>query len=174
LETLIQIIGSYIKDAFIAYTKKSYLLKPTSKEYYQSFSSKIGEFLTIESMAKLVLLYKISEKEKKESNYKRTPSPYLLLNFIGYYLRESKIDLQTFLKDITIEDLKMVYDRFKTLTSKYIKAYNTEYRLEYNQIIKQKIDLGLMDSVLNQHLESLEEYNTEDYKKLMEIFKNNK
>lgn len=174
LETLIQIIGSYIKDAFIAYTKKSYLLKPTSKEYYQSFSSKIGEFLTIESMAKLVLLYKISEKEKKESNDKRTPSPYLLLNFIGYYLRESKIDLQTFLKDITIEDLKMVYDRFKTLTSKYIKAYNTEYRLEYNQIIKQKIDLGLMDSVLNQHLESLEEYNTEDYKKLMEIFKNNK
>lgn len=174
LETLIQIIGSYIKDAFIAYTKKSYLLKPTSKEYYQSFSSKIGEFLTIESMAKLVLLYKISEKEKKESNDKRTPSPYLLLNFIGYYLRESKIDLQTFLKDIKIEDLKMVYDRFKTLTSKYIKAYNIEYGFEYNQIIKQKIDLGLMDTVLNQHLESLEEYNTDDYKKLMEIFKNNK
>ena len=93
LETLIQIIGSYVRDAHLAYTKKSYLLKPTSKEYYQSFSTKIGEILTIESMAKLVLLYKKAEKEKRASDDKRSPSPYYLLNFIGYYLRENKIDL---------------------------------------------------------------------------------
>jgi hypothetical protein len=41
LETLIQIIGALKKDAHFAYTKKSYLLKPTNKEYYQSFSTKI-------------------------------------------------------------------------------------------------------------------------------------
>lgn len=174
LETLIQIIGSYVRDAHLAYTKKSYLLKPTSKEYYQSFSTKIGEILTIESMAKLVLLYKKAEKEKRASDDKRSPSPYYLLNFIGYYLRENKIDLQRFLKSIKIDDLDFVYDKFKTLSSKYIKAYNNEHGLEYNQIIKQKIDLKLMESVLNGHLNSLEEYNNDDFKKLNEIFEKNK
>tara|TARA_R110002033_G_scaffold169394_1_gene210107 strand:+ start:1170 stop:2963 length:1794 start_codon:yes stop_codon:yes gene_type:complete len=174
LETLIQIIGSYVRDAHLAYTKKSYLLKPTSKEYYQSFSTKIGEILTIESMAKLVLLYKKAEKEKRASDDKRSPSPYYLLNFIGYYLRENKIDLQRFLKSIKIDDLDFVYDKFKTLSSKYIKAYNNEHGLEYNQIIKQKIDLKLMESVLNSHINSLEEYNNDDFKKLNEIFEKNK
>lgn len=174
LETLIQIIGSYVRDAHLAYTKKSYLLKPTSKEYYQSFSTKIGEILTIESMAKLVLLYKKAEKEKRASNDKRSPSPYYLLNFIGYYLRENKIDLQRFLKSIKIDDLDFVYDKFKTLSSKYIKSYNNEHGLEYNQIIKQKIDLKLMESVLNSHINSLEEYNNDDFKKLNKIFEKNK
>ena len=141
LETLIQIVGSYIEDAFLAYTKKSYLLKPSSKEYYQSFSSKINEFLTTESMAKLVLLYKISEKEKKESDDKRTPSPYLLLNFIGYYLRENNIDYKAFLKHIEIKDLKEVYDKFKNLTSKYIKEYKSKYELEYNCKLQIKIPI---------------------------------
>lgn len=174
LETLIQIIGSYVRDAHLAYTKKSYLLKPTSKEYYQDFSTKIGEILTIESMAKLTLLYKRSEKEKRESEDKRSPSPYFLLNFIGYYLRENKIDLQKFLKSIEIEDLDFVYEKFKTLSSKYIKSYNAEFGLEYNQIIKQKIDLNLLDLALNSHLQSLKEYNNGDYIRLMEIFEKNK
>jgi hypothetical protein len=174
LETLIQIIGSYVRDAHLAYTKKSYLLKPTSKEYYQEFSTKIGEILTIESMAKLTLLYKRSEKEKRESDDKRSPSPYFLLNFIGYYLRENKIDLQKFLKSIEIDDLDFIYEKFKTLSSKYIKMYNAEYGLEYNQIIKQKIDLDLMDLSLNSHLQSLEEYNNGDYLRLIEIFEKNK
>lgn len=174
LESLIQIIGSYVRDAHLAYTKKSYLLKPTSKEYYQSFSTKIGEMLTIESMAKLILLYKRSEKEKRESDDKRSPSPYYLLNFLGYYLRENKIDLQKFLKSIEIKDLDFVYEKFKTLSSKYIKAFNTEHGLEYNQIIKQKIDLKLMESALNSHLNSLEEYNNEDFNRLVDIFEKNK
>ncbi len=174
LELLIQIIGSYVRDAHLAYTKKSYLLKPTSKEYYQEFSTKIGEILTIESMAKLILLYKRSEKEKRESEDKRSPSPYFLLNFIGYYLRENKIDLQKFLKSIKVEDLDFVYEKFKTLSSKYIKMYYSEYGLEYNQIIKQKIDLKLMESALDSHLQSLEEYNNSDYVALMEIFQKNK
>jgi len=72
LETLIQIIIAFQKDAQLAYTKKSLLLKPTNKEYYQDFSTRIGEFFTVESMSKLIIIYKKAEFDKKNSDDKKT------------------------------------------------------------------------------------------------------
>lgn len=171
LETLIQIIGAYIKDAFFSYTKKSYLLKPTNKEYYQGFSIRIGEILTTESMFKLIILYKKAELDKKNSANKREPVPYYLLNFLGYYLRENNINQQSFLKQIEMNDLAFIYNKFKILPGKYIKSLNKKHNLEYNHIIKQKIDLNIMNKELDKHLEALEDYNLAEYEKLMAIFK---
>jgi hypothetical protein len=173
LETLLQIIGAFMKDAHFAYTKKSSLLKPKSKDYYQAFSIKIGDMLTIECMAKIVLIFKKAEKEKKASEDKKTPSPFYLLNFIGYYLRKESINQQTFLKNITMDELLFVYKKFKKLSTKYIKAFGSKHEMEYNLIIKQKIDMGIMSSELNKHLDALEEYNNEEYKKLIAILKKN-
>ena len=171
LETLLQIIGALFKDGHFAYAKKSYLLKPTSKEYYQSFSCKIGQLLTIESMSKLVFLYKRAEKDKKESQDKKSPSPYYLINFVGHFLRRNEIDIQDFLKIIDPDDFRFVYDKFKILSNKYIESYGLRYNLEYNVIIKQKIDLDIMNKVLDRHIQALKEYNEADYNELMRIFK---
>ena len=170
LETLLQIIGALFKDGHFAYTKKSYLLKPTSKEYYQSFSCKIGELLTFESMSKLVYLYKRAEKDKKESKDKKSPSPYYLINFIGHYLGRNEIDIQSFFKQIESDDLRFVYDKFKTLSTKYIETYGIQYNREYNLIVKQKIDIDIMNKVLDNHIKALKEYNESDYTKLVHIF----
>ena len=170
LETLLQIIGALFKDGHFAYTKKSYLLKPTSKEYYQSFSCKIGELLTFESMSKLVYLYKRAEKDKKESKDIKSPSPYYLINFIGHYLRQNAIDIQDFFKQVESDDLKFIYDKFKKLSTKYIESYGTKYNREYNLIVKQKIDIIIMNDVLSDHIKALEEYNKPDYNKLVNIF----
>ena len=105
LELLIQIIGAFKRDAHFAFTKKSSLLRPSSKEYYQNFSTKIGEFFTTESMVKLIVLYKKSEQEKKKSEDKKSPSPYYLLNIIGDYLDRKNIDKQDFLKNLNYEEL---------------------------------------------------------------------
>lgn len=172
LETLIQIIGSFIKDAHFAYTKKSVLLKPLNKEIYQNFSSKIGDLFTTESFVKLILLYKKSELDKKNSDDKKSPSPYYLLNFIGYYLKEQKIDHQFFLKHIQKDDLFFIYEKFKNLTTKYYKLYKEKNNLEYNQMIKKEIDINIMNLVLNEHLEGLKEHNKQEYYKLLDIFEN--
>ncbi|MCI5145864.1 MAG: hypothetical protein D3923_10130 [Candidatus Electrothrix sp. AR3] len=103
IESLIQIIGSFKKDACFSYTKKKYLLKPTNKEYYQNFSLEISNFFTIDSMIKLILLYKKAELDKKNSTDKKSPAPYYLLNYLGFYLTELNLRKQDFLKGISID-----------------------------------------------------------------------
>ncbi len=169
LETLIQIIGAFKKDAHFAYTKKSFLLKPTNTEYYQNFSIKIGDFFTTASMVKLIMLYKKSEYDKKHSEDKKTPSPYYLLNFLGCYLESKNIDKQDFLKNITIENLITVYEGFKILSNKYYEKYKEEYKIEYNQMIKQKVDIEIMKQELTAHFKSMKEYNSKEYDKLNSI-----
>ena len=170
LETLIQIIGAFMKDAYFSYTKKSYLLKPTNKEYYQNFSTRIGEFFTTESMVKIIILYKRAEIDKRISDDRKTPSPYYLLNFIGYDLTRKQIDKQIFLKNISPDEIDIIYDRYKTLSQKYFIAFKEEYNMEYNQMVKQKIDIKLMDKMLDNHFNAMKEYNQNDYNELIEIF----
>lgn len=170
LETLIQIIGALQKDAHFAYTKKSYLLKPTNKEYYQSFSTKIGEMFTTESMVKLIIVYKKAEVDKRNSDDKKTPSPYYLFNFIGYDLKKKNINTQEFFKNIGINELKIIYERYKILTKKYYDEYKEKHNLEYNQMVKKEIDLDIMDKVLTEHFNNMRDYNPESYSELQNIF----
>lgn len=171
LESLLQIVGALFKDAHFAYAKKANLLKPTSKEYYQKFSCKIGDLMTSESMSKLIFLYKRAERDKKNSDDKKSPSPYYLINFIGRYLKKNGIDPQKFFKNIDSDKLLCVYDKFKILSNKYMTGYSKKHRgeYEYNFIVKQQIDLDLMDEILDDHFQNMKEYNPDDYKDLMEI-----
>lgn len=166
LETLIQIIGAFKKDAYFAYAKKSSLLKPTSIEYYQKFSTKIGDFFTIESMVKLIIIYKKSEHDKRGSDDGRFPSPYYLLNFLGCYLESRSIDRQDFLKNIIMENLIIVYNNFKPLS----KDYHKKRDLDYNKMIKEKVDTDIMKEVLTEHIEGFKKYNLEEYEKFNRIF----
>jgi len=170
LESLIQIMGAFLKDAHFAYTKKSLLLKPTNTEYYQNFSTKIGDLLTIESMIKLIILYKKSELDKKNSEDKKSPSPYYLLNFLGFYLSINNISHQEFLKNITIEDLSFVYEKFKNLSSKYYNSFKVKHNLEYNQMVKKEVDKEIMRDEIMKHFNSLKEYNLDQYEMLNKIF----
>ena len=169
LETLIQIIGALKKDAHFAYTKKSYLLKPTS-EHYQSFSIRIGEMFTTETMVKLISLYKKAEIDKRESEDKKTPSPYYLFNFIGFDLERKNIDLQEFFKGITLDELKVIYESYKVLTKKYYVEFKKKHNLEYNQMIKKEVDFDIMSNVLNAHFENMKDYNIDSYNRLKAIF----
>ncbi|MDI9313020.1 MAG: AIPR family protein [Limnohabitans sp.] len=171
LETLIQIIGAVKKDAYFAYTKKSYLLKPTSK-YYEDFSMKIESYFTGEGMLKLVLLYKKCELDKKESKEgKEKHSPYYFLNFLAYYLTQQKIDHQVFFKNITIKNLIIVYEHFRLLPDLYYLYYYQEKGIEHNQMLKQKIDEDILKKILRNHLINIERYTKEKYNLLMKVFK---
>ena len=170
LETLIQIIGAFEKDAYFSYVKKALLLKPKNVPYYQNFSMEIGNLFTAESMAKLIVFYKKAAFEKRRSDDDKTPIPYYLLNFLGYHLEKKNINKQKFLEGITIEDLATVYNKFKPLTGHYYKTYKSEHGMEYNQMIKQTVDLDIMRTSLNKMLGGFQEHNPGDYKKFTAIF----
>ena len=42
--------------------------------------------------------------------------------------------------------------------------------MEYNQMVKQKIDIKLMNKMLDNHFNAMKEYNQNDYNELIEIF----
>ena len=176
LETLIQLIGAFMIDAHFAYTKKSFLLKPDDNDssVYKGFSTKIKDMLTVASMAKLIQIYKKAEFDKKNSDDKKSPSPYYLLNFIGFHLDEKNIDKSDFLRKLSIDDMSNVYESFKNLSSKYYNKYKSTYDIEYNQMIKKTVDKDIMTKVLNQHLDEMQEWQPENYQKLTSIFESMK
>ena len=170
LETLLQIIGAFVKDAHFAYTKKSALLKPTSRTY-TDFSTTVVEEFTANNMLKLILLYKKAEADKKQSADKKTSSIYYFLNFIGRYLNNKNIKEVKFLQKLDFNDMPFLYKKFKILSTKYYKEYKQKTEYEYNQMIKQKVDEQIMDEVLNNHLQAMREYQEPaEYDRFINIF----
>jgi len=168
LETLLQIIGAFEKDAHFAYTKKSLLLKIASKEY-NDFSTEIANSFTIESMFKLVNIYKKAYKDQQASEDKKTPAPYYLLNMIGYFLSKHNINKQSFLKKIEYSDLNTIYEAFKPLPSKYYNDfYKKHNNAEYNQMLKKEVDTDIFDSIID----NLKDYNPEKYNQIIDKIEN--
>lgn len=166
LETLLQIIGAFTKDAYYAYAKKSFLLKPTSKEYYEGFSIKIANTFTIESMAKLVNIYKKAYQDQQASQDRKTPAPFYLLNMIGYFLSKHNIDKQSFLKEVEYDDLKIIYETFKSLPSNYYKKfYKKHNQTEYNQMLKKEVDTDIFDEIID----DFKDLNYEKYNQIYDI-----
>ena len=54
--------------------------------YYLNYCLKIIDFLTIDSILNLYLLYYKAEKERSNSEDKRTPIPYYVVGFFGELL----------------------------------------------------------------------------------------
>ena len=172
LGSLLQIIGAFKEDAHFAYTKKSFLLKPSSK-YYEDFSSKIHELFTTDGMVKLIFLYKKTKLDQKKSESKKFPSPWHLLNFLGYYLIENEIEQKEFLKKITVESLSVIYNFFKRLPETYYENYkkkeNDNY-LGHNNFIKKQIDKKMMKEILDDKLKNFQDFQNGEYNKFIAIF----
>jgi len=67
--------------------------------------------------------------------------------------------------------LELIYKKFLNLPSKYIEKYKATYKLEYNQIIKQKVNTEIMSSTLHELLNAFKEHNELEYIQFENIFK---
>jgi hypothetical protein len=85
-------------------------------------------------------------------------------------LDQEDINKQEFLKTISVEDIEVIYDKFAILSQKYHNAFREKHKLEYNYMIKHKIDYEIMEHELRKHLDSLKDYNMPEYTKLMNVF----
>lgn len=148
LDKLLQVALAFVKDGYNAFTKKSQVLKPGS-ELYKNFSSKINDFLTVENLIYLYFIYKKAELDKKRSEDKKTPIPYYLISYLSYHVVEKDSNslnaIIELLSKKSKDEFNSIYDYFKDLTSQYKAASS----LEYNSMIKNKIDENILNYEIN-------------------------
>lgn len=152
LEKLLQVYIAIMLDGYYAYSKKNLILKNTS-DIYKNYSTKINENLTIENMIRLILIYKRAEIQRSGSEDKRTPIPYYLIGFMGYFIKDktklNKVILNLFSNN-------KLFDEFYDYLTKLTNLYKKKYPAEYNFMIKKQIDIHLLE----QQIETLDTIST--------------
>ena len=168
LENLLQIIGSFTKDAYFAFVYKASLLIPTN-HIYEEFSNRVNELMTIDDIKKLIFFYKKSELDKK-NNSDSFPIPYYLLFFLSKVLKSKEIKL----KDIKTSNLECIYKFIKPMSKEYFDKYKEEEKpneIENNFIKKKKIKVDLANKIVQNEWKSLEKYNQPRFEELTNILK---
>lgn len=146
LERLLQVYLAFVKDGFYAYTKKDAVLKERS-EIYSDYSLKINHFLSFENIIRLWLIYLKAERDRAEkSTDQRTPIPYYLIGFLGYFIKNKEKN-NLIIERLFEEDNKifpLLYNYLSQLTNQYKKNYISKYEIDYNTMIKKPIDEPLL------------------------------
>jgi hypothetical protein len=168
LEKLLQVYLAFMKDGYYAYSKKSSILKSGS-EYYQNYSLKMNDYFTFDNLLILYLLFKKAEIDKSTSDDKKTPIPFYLIGFLGYFIKNKDYNSinNCFKKIYSMkqEEFQKLYDFLRDLTYNYKTSYHQQKNEEYNMMIKQKIDIG----ILSQQVELLTgQSNYKDINKIIE------
>ena len=148
LERLLQVYLAFMTDGYNAYSKKSKLLKSSgnsNKEginFYETYSLKLHENITYDNILRIWLLFKKAEMDR--SNTEKIPIPYYLIGFLGSFLTTKEpANITSFLNAFFSQkkdDLLKQYNFLCDLTGNYKIAYKDKMELEYNDMIKQKID----------------------------------
>ncbi len=149
LEKILQICLAFITDGYNAFSKKSSVLKSNS-EVFKKYSINIQDYLSYENIVRLYLLYKLSERDRKESEDLRTPIPYYVLGFLSYHIsdRSNVSCYNNFLNKIfegQTCSINSIYEYLKQLSS----LYKDNSGKEYNVLIKQKIDKQVLDKQID-------------------------
>ena len=162
LEKILQVALAYITDGYTAFTKKSSVLKPNT-EIFKKYSINIQDYLSYENLVRLYFLYKKAESDRKKSQDLRTPIPYYVLGFLSYHIKD-KLETNNFNnlldKIFTKGDIDSIYAYLVNLS----KGYKRDMNKDYNDLIKAKIDIN----ILNKTIETGKDYMEESYKFLTE------
>lgn len=146
LEKLLQVFLAFKVDGYFAFTKKNSVLKRNTK-IFEEYSLRISEYLSIDNMIMLFLLYKKAESDKKNSPDKKTPIPYYVIDYLSYMCDNNDFDsINNIFKNIlwSKEKLEKVYKFTKKLAHSYRKEYYEKYKVEYNEMIKKEIDKSIV------------------------------
>lgn len=149
LEKLLQVALAYILDGYYAFSKKSSVLK-TNTEIFKKYSINLQDYLSFENMVRLYLLYKMAEKDKKQSADKRTPIPYYILGFLSYHILDKSNpacynELLDKIFAVNSESIAQVYEYLKRVCNRYQRDYGKDY----NVMIKQKISKELLERAID-------------------------
>lgn len=152
LETLLQVILAFEHGGYQAYTKKSKVLKIDSPTNQSVIDFVKNGLYTIDNILHIYLLYLKAEREKKQSEDKRTPIPFYMIGFLGgrFINKSYKIIRDAF--DYMFSDstkLDAIYLYYKKITIQYKLMYNQQRAMDYNIMIKSAIDNEILAQSIN-------------------------
>lgn len=150
LEKMLKVFLAFIKDGYTAFAKGSSVLKPNSP-LYKDFSLNIENYLSIDNMIRLFMVYIKSEQDKK-GNDNRHPIPYYMLGFMGTVFKGKSYDeinqkLDKLFSDKTL--FMEIYNFYKNLTNLYSKEYSKDKQADYNVMIKQEINSSIFEHCID-------------------------
>lgn len=146
LEKLLQVIISFSKGGYQAYTKKSSLLKPDTIYYEKAIEFIKNPAVTNDTLLDLYLLYKKADIRKAKSTENRFPIPYYLIDsFAKFECDERKPELIS-AKLSTNNDIENIIKLYTRVTKAYTKEIKRKRSVEYNQMIKQPVEYDILET----------------------------
>lgn len=147
LEKLLQVVNAFVDSGYIAYIKKSNMLKFGTEQYNKATEFiKSGE-VTNDTLLELYLLYKRAEQEKKLNDDQRAPIPYYLIDgFAKHECKNRNVALITYALNCK-EKIHQIIKLYTVVTKAYSKEYSKNYEIDYNKMIKRPIDYSTFDSL---------------------------
>lgn len=147
LEKFLQVINAFASGGYIAYVKKSTMLKFGSETYQTAINFIKNGNITNDVLLDLFMLYLKAEQTKKESEDKRSPIPYYLIDcFAKYECKDRKVD---FISSELSESSKILHivKLYKAVSSAYSKDYAKKFSVDYNKMIKQNVNYEILDNL---------------------------
>ena len=141
LDKLLQVVLAFKTDGYNAFTKKSQILKVDSNVYLELLNYIPNGCLTTFDYINMYLLFLRAEKEKKESDDKRTPIPYYLLGFLGRDLKgleggQIRVCFRAIFK--SKENLDAIYNYYKRVTKMYTMKMRDDKNIEESIIVRER------------------------------------
>lgn len=147
LDKLLQVINAFVSGGYIAYTKKSQMLKFDSKPYNTAVEFIKNDDVTIDLILNLYMLYKRADQEKVKNDDSRVPIPYYLIDFFAKYECEDRnpSNISAQLDDIV--KINHIIKCYTGVTKGYMNRYSNDYNVDYNKMIKQPVKYDIVDEI---------------------------
>lgn len=140
LEKLLQVIIAFSLGGYDAYTKKSNLLKDTTKQYQTAVDFIKDNSVTTDLLIDLYLLYKKADLCKSNSEENRFPIPYYLIDGFAKYECNERISNQISKQLSDHQSIENIIKLYTAVTKAYTRDINETNIIDYNKMIKQPVN----------------------------------
>lgn len=139
LEKFLQVINAFVAGGYVAYVKKSSMLKFGSEQYQTAINFIKSGYVTNEVMLDLYMLYKRAEQTKKEKNDSRTPIPYYLIDGFAKYECDGRNPAKIVEQLQDKDKVNKVVNLYTAVSKAYAREYNKKFNIDYNKMIKRNV-----------------------------------
>ena len=146
LEKFLQVINAFVSGGYVAYVKKSSMLKFGSEQYQTAINFIKSGCVTNDVMLDLYMLYKRAEQTKKEKNDSRTPIPYYLIDGFAKHECEGRNPAKIVEQLGDRDKVNKVINLYTAVSKAYAREYLKKFNIDYNKMIKRNVEYDIFDS----------------------------
>lgn len=146
LEKFLQVINAFVSGGYVAYVKKSSMLKFGSEQYQTAINFIKNGYVTNDVMLDLYMLYKRAEQTKKEKNDSRTPIPYYLIDGFAKHECEGRNPAKIIEQLGDRDRVNKVINLYTAVSKAYAREYLKKFNIDYNKMIKRNVEYDIFDS----------------------------